>query len=72
MPNLPEMLIAHFAVPLAGGVLVAMNTRLVAEEMVGALKGGSEASRSTRHRPAAILLGASTAATPGSRASAVR
>ena len=33
MPNLPEMLIAHFAVPLAGGVLVAMNTRLVAEEM---------------------------------------
>jgi len=33
MPNLPEMLIAHFAVPLAGGILVAMNTRLVAEEM---------------------------------------
>ncbi len=33
MPNLSEMLIAHFAVPLAGGVLVAMNTRLVAEEM---------------------------------------
>ena len=33
MPNLPELLIAHFAVPLAGGVLVAMNTRLVAEEM---------------------------------------
>ena len=33
MPNLPEMLIAHFAVPLAGGVLVAINTRLTAEEM---------------------------------------
>jgi fatty-acyl-CoA synthase len=33
MPNLPEMLIAHFAVPLAGGVLVAMNTRLAAEEV---------------------------------------
>ncbi len=33
LPNLPEMLIAHFAVPLAGGVLVAMNTRLTAEEM---------------------------------------
>ena len=33
MPNLPELLIAHFAVPLVGGVLVAMNTRLVAEEM---------------------------------------
>jgi fatty-acyl-CoA synthase len=33
MPNLPEMLVAHFAVPLAGGVLVAINTRLTAEEM---------------------------------------
>jgi acyl-CoA synthetase (AMP-forming)/AMP-acid ligase II len=33
MPNLPEMLIAHYAVPLAGAVLVAVNTRLTAEEM---------------------------------------
>ena len=33
MPNLPEMLIAHFAVPLAGAVLVAINTRLAAEEV---------------------------------------
>jgi fatty-acyl-CoA synthase len=33
MPNLPEMLIAHFAVPLAGGVLVAVNTRLTSEEI---------------------------------------
>ena len=33
MPNLPEMLIAHFAVPLAGGILVAINTRLTAEEI---------------------------------------
>ncbi len=33
MPNLPELLIAHFAVPLAGGVLVAVNTRLAAEEV---------------------------------------
>jgi len=33
MPNLPELLIAHFAVPLAGGVLVAINTRLAAEEV---------------------------------------
>ncbi len=33
MPNLPEMLIGHFAVPLAGGVLVAINTRLTAEEV---------------------------------------
>jgi acyl-CoA synthetase (AMP-forming)/AMP-acid ligase II len=33
MPNLPEMLVAHFAVPLAGGILVAINTRLTAEEI---------------------------------------
>ncbi len=33
LPNLPEMLVAHFAVPLAGGVLVAINTRLTAEEV---------------------------------------
>ena len=33
MPNLPEMLIAHYAVPLVGAVLVAVNTRLTAEEM---------------------------------------
>ena len=33
MPNLPELLFAHFAVPLAGGVLVAVNTRLTAEEV---------------------------------------
>ncbi|MFE2432418.1 long-chain-fatty-acid--CoA ligase [Streptomyces sp. NPDC059373] len=33
MPNLPEMLIAHFAVPLAGAVLVAINTRLSSEEI---------------------------------------
>jgi fatty-acyl-CoA synthase len=33
MPNLPQMLVAHFAVPLAGGVLVAVNTRLAVEEV---------------------------------------
>ena len=38
MPNLPEMLIAHFAVPLAGGVLVAINTRLTAEEVAYILR----------------------------------
>lgn len=32
-PNVPEMLIAHFAVPLAGGVLVAVNSRLSASEV---------------------------------------
>jgi fatty-acyl-CoA synthase len=33
LPNLPEMLIAHFAVPLIWGVLVAINTRLSAVEI---------------------------------------
>ncbi|HYB26542.1 MAG TPA: long-chain-fatty-acid--CoA ligase [Solirubrobacteraceae bacterium] len=32
-PNLAEMLIAHFAVPLAGGVLVALNVRLSPDEV---------------------------------------
>src|SRR5262249_26915761 len=31
--NTPELLVAHFAVPLAGAVLVAVNTRLAAEEV---------------------------------------
>ncbi len=33
MPNLPEMLLAHFAVPLLGAVLVAINTRLAGPEI---------------------------------------
>jgi fatty-acyl-CoA synthase len=33
MPNVPEMLAAHFAVPLAGGVLVAINVRLAPDEV---------------------------------------
>ncbi|GAB89939.1 AMP-binding protein [Gordonia rhizosphera] len=33
-PNIPETLIAHFAVPLAGGVLVALNSRLAGPELV--------------------------------------
>jgi fatty-acyl-CoA synthase len=32
-PNIPEMLVAHFAVPLAGAVLVAINTRLSPDEI---------------------------------------
>jgi fatty-acyl-CoA synthase len=32
-PNIPELLIAHFAVPLAGAVLVAINTRLATDEV---------------------------------------
>jgi fatty-acyl-CoA synthase len=33
MPNLPQMLLAHYAVPSAGAVLVAINTRLSSEEI---------------------------------------
>jgi fatty-acyl-CoA synthase len=33
MPNLPEMLVAHYAVPRAGAVLVAINTRLSSDEI---------------------------------------
>ncbi|QDQ15810.1 acyl--CoA ligase family protein [Streptomyces spectabilis] len=32
-PNIPELLVAHFGVPLAGGVLVAVNTRLAPAEV---------------------------------------
>jgi fatty-acyl-CoA synthase len=32
-PNLPEMLIGHYAVPLLGAVLVAVNTRLSGQEI---------------------------------------
>jgi fatty-acyl-CoA synthase len=32
-PNIPPLLEAHFAVPLAGGVLVAINTRLSSAEI---------------------------------------
>jgi fatty-acyl-CoA synthase len=32
-PNIPPLLEAHFAVPTAGGVLVAINTRLNADEI---------------------------------------
>ncbi|WP_067468890.1 long-chain-fatty-acid--CoA ligase [Actinomadura macra] len=41
-PNVPELLVAHFAVPLAGAVLVAINTRLASEE-VGYIIDHSEA-----------------------------
>jgi len=33
LPNIPQMLVAHFGVPLAGGVLVAINTRLATAEV---------------------------------------
>jgi fatty-acyl-CoA synthase len=37
-PNLPEMLDAHFGVPLAGAVLNAVNTRLDAPAVAGILR----------------------------------
>jgi len=37
MPNVPEMLVAQFAVPLAGAVLVSVNTRLSDEEIASIL-----------------------------------
>src|SRR4051794_3050494 len=33
LPNIPHMLEAHFGVPLAGGILVAINTRLTSDEI---------------------------------------
>ena len=33
LPNIPEMLVAHFAVPLAGAIHVAINTRLSTQEV---------------------------------------
>ena len=33
LPNIPPMLEAHFGVPLSGGILVAINTRLNCEEI---------------------------------------
>lgn len=37
-PNIPELLVAHFAVPLAGAVLVAINTRLSPDEVATILE----------------------------------
>jgi fatty-acyl-CoA synthase len=33
LPNIPHMLEAHFGVPLSGGILVAINTRLNSDEI---------------------------------------
>jgi fatty-acyl-CoA synthase len=37
-PNIPPMLEAHFAVPLTGGVIVAINTRLAADDVAWILE----------------------------------
>ncbi len=46
-PNSAELLMAHFAVPLSGGVLVTLNTRLAPAEIVRILE----------HSGAEILIG---------------
>jgi fatty-acyl-CoA synthase len=33
LPNIPQMLEAHFGVPLSGGIMVAINTRLKTDEI---------------------------------------
>jgi fatty-acyl-CoA synthase len=37
-PNMPELLVAHFSVPLAGATLVAINIRLAPEEVATILR----------------------------------
>jgi fatty-acyl-CoA synthase len=37
-PNIPPMLEAHFAVPLAGGIIVAINIRLAADDVAWILE----------------------------------
>jgi len=46
LPNVPELLVAHFGVPLAQAVLVAINTRL----------SGAEVDTILRHSGAKILV----------------
>ena len=37
-PNIPALLEAHFGVPAAGGILVALNYRLTATDIAGLLE----------------------------------
>lgn len=37
-PNVPELLVAHFAVPMSTGVLVVLNTRLSSPEIAYILR----------------------------------
>ena len=62
-PNIPEMLFAHYAVPLAGGVLVALNTRLSAREL-GYIMEHSETK--LLFADTELLEATATAARPGS------
>ena len=52
-PNIPEMLVANFGVPLAGAVLVPINTRLSAEEVALHLRSLRRDAARRRHRVSA-------------------
>ncbi len=54
MPNLPQMLVAHFAVPLLRAVLVAINTRL----------SGPEIAYILQHSGASVLVADSALLAP--------
>ncbi|MDX6542281.1 MAG: hypothetical protein QOI71_3891, partial [Gaiellales bacterium] len=54
-PNAPAMLEAHFAVPLAGGVLVAINTRLAPAEIDHILRHSGTRTLVVDHALAPLL-----------------
>ncbi|MEU6135482.1 long-chain-fatty-acid--CoA ligase [Nocardioides sp. NPDC047086] len=61
MPNVTEMLLAHFAVPLAGAILMAVNTRLSPDEVRYILEHSGVRMLLVDHR----LAGLATAAAEG-------
>src|ERR1035437_849028 len=68
MPNIPEMLVAQFAVPLAGGVLVAINTRAGAaggQVHPCALRRHRAGGRRRAARPRRVCPGGSAPASAG-------
>lgn len=60
MPNVTEMVIAHFAVPLAGATLVAINTRLSADEVRYILEHSGARLLLLDHRLAKLAAAACT------------
>ncbi|WP_277870989.1 AMP-binding protein [Cryobacterium sp. Hh11] len=55
-PNIPEMLIAHYAVPLAGGVIVALNSRLAGPEVTTPAPGPGHGRNAANRRFVSIRL----------------
>ncbi|HEY7711935.1 MAG TPA: AMP-binding protein, partial [Candidatus Entotheonella sp.] len=54
-PNIPPMLEAHYGVPLAGGILVAINTRLAAPEIAYILNHSGAKVLGVDHELAALV-----------------